>query len=498
MDGNVILVGAGPGGRDLLTLRGAQVLAQAQTVVYDRLVSPDILDLIPQDAQRIDVGKENHHHPVPQSKINEILVAHARAGKRVVRLKGGDCYLFGRGGEECEFLRNHNISFEVVPGITSALAVPAYAGIPVTHRDYCSSVHIITGHAQTGKSLDIPFDALVKVNGTLVFLMGLSTLSHIIQGLLTAGMKSTMPAAVISNGARGNQQKVIACLSDLEKKVQIAQLTSPAVIVVGHVCELHNTLDWFTPLPLHGKTIAVTRPREQIGTLSNRLRALGANVLECPCIETRELQDTTQLQSALSKHWDWVVLTSPTGVHAMIHALQRAGTDLRALFGMHFAVIGCGTANALANYGIQADLIPDIYDNTHLANALLTTLQPNERVLILRALQGAPELTDILRNAQVIFADVPTYEIQYHTDHATCLRTHLEQGTLDFVTFTSASTVRGFVESVGAQDYTNFTALCIGTQTAAQAKKYGMKTKIAKTATIDSMIECLLEEIYVE
>ncbi len=491
----VTLVGAGPGGRDLLTLRGAEVLQQAQVVVYDRLVSPDILDLIPQDAERVDVGKENHNHLVPQERINEILVELAQTGKEVVRLKGGDCYLFGRGGEECEYLLEHGIPFEVVPGVTSALAVPAYAGIPVTHRDYCSSVHIITGHARAGKALDIDFSALVHTKGTLVFLMGLTALPQIMEGLLSTGMEERMPAAVISNGARGNQKKVVATIGTLETEVQAAGIKSPALIVVGKVCGLSTSLDWFTPLPLHGKTIAVTRPRERMGTLSGKLRRLGANVLECPCIETVPIENSALIRYTLSEAWDWVVLTSPAGVSAMVQGLMQAGTDLRALYGMRFAVIGAGTAKALEQYGIQADLVPEIYDGVHLAEVLTETVLPGEKVLILRAAQGAPELTDMLREAEIPFAEIPTYETRYQTDSTDILQQELAAGNLDVVTFTSASTVRGFVEAVGTIDCTKFIALCIGEQTAAQAKAYGMQVKIAKKATIDSMIACLLEEI---
>ncbi len=490
----VILVGAGPGGRDLLTLRGAEALRNAQIVVYDRLVSQDILDLIPQDAERVDVGKENHNHPVPQERINEILVELAETGKQVVRLKGGDCYLFGRGGEECEYLLAHGIDFEVVPGVTSALAVPAYAGIPVTHRDYCSSVHIITGHARAGKKLEIDFEALVRTKGTLVFLMGLSALPQIMQGLLHAGMNEDMPAAVISNGARGNQKKVVATIGTLEAEVQAAQIKSPALIVVGKVCELSASLDWFTPLPLHGKTVAVTRPKERMGTLSGKLRALGANVLECPCIETVPLENGALLRYTLSEAWDWVVLTSPAGVSAMVYALEQAELDLRALYGMQFAVIGTGTAQALEQYGIKADLIPEVYDGAHLAQALTQTVLPAERVLILRAAQGAPELTEALRAAEIPFADIPTYEILHRTDSASVLQEAMEAGTLDIVTFTSASTVRAFMEAVGNVDCTKFIALCIGEQTASQASAYGMRVRVAQKATIDSMIACLLEE----
>lgn len=495
MSEKVILVGAGPGDRALLTLRGAQAIQQADAVVYDRLVSPDILELIPARAQRIAVGKENNHHPVPQEQINQILVDLAKSGKRTVRLKGGDCYLFGRGAEECQHLRAHGIAFEVVPGVTSALAVPAYAGIPVTHRMYGSSLHIITGHARAGASLDINFSAIAQLKGTIVFLMGLTALPMLMDGLLQAGMNPNMPAAVISNGTRGNQRKVVSTIQTLAQEVQQAKLKSPALIVVGPVCTLHQELDWYSALPLHGKTIAVTRPKERMGTLSEKLRALGANVLECPCIETVELEDTALLRYELSEPWDWVVLTSPAGVPAMVHALERAGRDMRALYGMKFAAIGAATAKELQRYGICADLIPEVYDGEHLAKALLQVIEPDERIMLLRAANGSPVLPDILRNAGVTVADVAIYETQYRTDTKDILHTQIEQGTLDVVTFTSVSTVNAFVSAVQLEDYRKFTALCIGKQTAAQAEKYGMRVKVAKKATIDSMIDCLMEDV---
>ena len=492
--GKVTLVGAGPGGRDLLTMKGAAALRAAEAVVFDRLVSEDILNLIPRGAERVNVGKENNHHPVPQDQINEILVRLAKEGKNTVRLKGGDCFLFGRGGEECEYLLENGVPFEVVPGVTSALAAPAYAGIPVTHRDYCSSVHIITAHARAGKKLEIDFESLVRLDATLVFLMGLTALEQVMEGLLEAGIAPNTPAAVIENGTRGIQRKVVADVMTLPGKVRAEGLKSPALIVVGRVCTLSEQLDWFTPQPLHGKTVVVTRPRERAGTLSDKLRAEGANVIECPCIETVELDDVSMLSSALQEHWDWVALTSPAGVHAMVHALARAGKDLRALWNCKFAVIGAGTAKELAQYGIAADLMPETYDGAHLAEILVHTVQSGERVLVLRAEQGAPELPKTLAAAGVPFADIPTYRTVYRSDKADALRELLAAGKIDAVTFTSASTVNGFVNAVGEKDFSGFSALCIGKQTAEIAEKYGMKVKIAEKATIDAMVAALLEE----
>lgn len=494
MTGTVTLVGAGPGDKGLLTTAGAQAIAQADAVVYDRLVGEDILDLIPSGAACVSVGKENNHHPVPQPEINEILVRLAREGKNVVRLKGGDCFLFGRGGEECEHLLANGVPFRVIPGVTSALAAPAFAGIPVTHRDFTSSVHIITAHARAGKPLKIDFASLVRLDGTLVFLMGLTALEQVTDGLLRAGMQPNMPAAVIENGARGTQRKVVTDLADLAGAVRKAGLQSPALIVVGRVCKLSDALDWFTPLPLHGKTIVVTRPKARAGTLAARLRALGANVIEAPCIETVEREDTQPLAAALEQPHDWAVFTSPAGVPAAVHALRKRGRDLRALYGMKIAVIGKGTANALAAYGLTADLIPAQYDGEHLADALIDAMPQGGSVLLLRAAQGGQLLPEKLARAGIRVTDVPLYDTVHRCDKADALRSLLIAGKVDGVTFTSVSTVEGFVEAIGA-DRTGFTAFCIGKQTADAAKQYYNKVKIAKNATIDDLVACIKEEI---
>lgn len=494
MTGTVTLVGAGPGDKGLLTTAGAQAIAQADAVVYDRLVGEDILDLIPSGAACVSVGKENNHHPVPQPEINEILVRLAREGKNVVRLKGGDCFLFGRGGEECEHLLANGVPFRVIPGVTSALAAPAFAGIPVTHRDFTSSVHIITAHARAGKPLKIDFASLVRLDGTLVFLMGLTALEQVTDGLLRAGMQSDMPAAVIENGARGTQRKVVTDLADLAGAVRKAGLQSPALIVVGRVCKLSDALDWFTPLPLHGKTIVVTRPKARAGTLAARLRALGANVIEVPCIQTIEREDTQPLAAALEQPHDWAVFTSPAGVPAAVHALHKRGRDLRALYGMKLAAIGMGTANALAAYGLTADLIPAQYDGEHLADALIDAMPQGGSVLLLRAAQGGQLLPEKLARAGIRVTDVPLYDTVHRCDKADALRSLLIAGKVDGVTFTSVSTVEGFVETIGA-DRTGFTAFCIGKQTADAVKQYYNKVKIAKNATIDDLVACIKEEI---
>ena len=331
MPGKVILVGAGPGDPGLLTRKGLEALRSADVVVYDRLVGPGILALMPEGAEQINVGKQAAHHPVPQEQINRILLDKALEGKTVVRLKGGDPFLFGRGGEELELLVEHRVPFEEVPGITSAIAAPAYGGIPVTHRDCCSSLHIITGHQRSGKELDIDFEALVRTRGTLVFLMGVSALGAICAGLLAAGMAPDTPAAVVERGTTPAQRRVSAPLAELPQAAEAAAVQSPAVIVVGRVCALAEDFDWFDALPLKGKTVAVTRPRERSGTLSARLRSLGADVWEYPCIATEPIRPCPGLEEAMERLGDyqWLALTSPAGADGLWSWLEGHGLDAR-------------------------------------------------------------------------------------------------------------------------------------------------------------------------
>ena len=298
--GQVILVGAGPGDPGLLTVKGKKALEQAEVVVYDRLVGREILDLIPPGAERIDVGKEASRHTMPQEEINQLLLDKALQGKRVVRLKGGDPFLFGRGGEELELLARHGVPFQEVPGIPSAIAVPAYGGIPVTHRDCASSLHIVTGHQRAGKPLDIPFQALVRAGGTLVFLMGGGALEAICQGLLAAGLAPDTPAALVERGTTPRQRVILATAETLPQRARAEQAQSPGVIVVGQVCAYAGEMDWFGRLPLKGKQVIVTRPRERAGTLAQKLRELGAEVTEFPCIETVPLTPCPALEEALA------------------------------------------------------------------------------------------------------------------------------------------------------------------------------------------------------
>ncbi len=490
MSGKVILVGAGPGDPGLLTVKGRRALEQADVVVYDRLVSQAVLELIPEGARRINVGKQANNHIVPQSRINQILLEEAQAGHTVVRLKGGDPFVFGRGGEELELLARHGVAFEEIPGVTSAVAAAAYAGIPVTHRDYSSSLHIITGHAREGERLAIDFEALARVGGTLVFLMGVTAMPMIVQGLLDAGMNGATPAAMVEQGTLPAQRRCSATLATLPQRAREMGIHSPALIVVGGVCALAEDFCWFDRLPLRGRHIVVTRPKSRAGTLSDRLRELGADVTEYPCIRTEAISPSPAMEQAVERlaDYEWLAFTSPAGVEAFWSYLEKTGRDARALGGVKLAAIGPGTAGELARRGLRADCMPRVYDGASLGGALAEMARG--RVLLLRAEEAASGLTDALEHCRVPFDDVACYRTIYDNPRSARLRAALEAGEIPYATFTSASTVKGFVSSVGEDtDFSRLTGLCIGRRTARAAQEYGIPTRVAREATIDGLVE---------
>ena len=494
--GKVVLVGAGPGGAGLLTLRGAEVLRDADTVVYDRLVSDEILDMIPDGAERVFVGKESGRHAVPQSEINEILLRCALDGKLTVRLKGGDSFLFGRGGEELELLAQNGVPFEVVPGITSSFAVPAYAGIPVTHRDFCSSVHVVTGHARENGELSIDFAALVRTEGTLVFLMSIASMSKLTDGLIAAGMVGDMPAAVIENGARPTQRVTLGTVSDIAALSKERRVKSPALLVVGKVCALHEKFDWFGALPLLGKRVVVTRPRDRAGTLTSRLRTLGADVLGYPCIVTRHIEDNAAAEAALQslENYAWLAVTSPQGVASLARLLENLALDSRCFAPVKIAAIGSETTAELSKLGLRADYVPTSYNAVAFANGLTERAQSGERVLILRAAEGVPELAEILSGHGAVVDDLAVYRTEYTSDKSAEVAAAISDGDFDFLCFTSASTVRGFTQSLDGTDFTGLRAVCIGAATEKEALKYGFSTVTPPNATLDGMIEILIHE----
>ena len=499
MDGNatamgkVWLVGAGPGDAGLFTRKGADVLAQADVVVYDSLVGDAVLAMIPDDVRKIDVGKRAANHTMPQEQISQLLLDEALAGARVVRLKGGDPFLFGRGGEELELLVEHGVPYEVVPGITSALAVPAYNGIPVTHRDFTSSLHIITGHKRAGADYDIDFEALVRTRGTLVFLMGVRSCPDICAALIEAGMDPDMPAAILSKGTTAGQDRVVATVATLPERMREQGIQAPAIIVVGGVCGLADTFAWYEKLPLAGCKVVLARPRHLVSQTSARLRRLGAEVLEIPSIETQPIADNDALEKALAhlSDYDWVVFTSPTGVQVFFDALAAAddqAADVRKLG--RVAALGSGTAKELAARGVHADLIPSEAYGEALGRELAQTAHPGERILIPRARIGNAALVEALADFEV--DDIATYETVPLTDGVVDLEAQFAAGDVFCAVFTSSSGVKAFAKAHEGMDFSCVQAACIGELTRAAAQKAGMRTWMAAEPSMDSLIDLVI------
>ena len=402
MMGSVTLVGAGPGDPGLLTVKGEQVLRRAEVVVYDRLVSPEVLQRIPPEAEKIDVGKESGCHPVPQARINEILREQAQAGKRVVRLKGGDPFLFGRGGEELAGLAEAGVPFEVVPGVTSALAVPAYAGIPLTHRNFSSSVTLITGHENPDKPGSVHnWKALAASANTLVFVMGMKNLPDISRNLIAAGLPADTPAALVHWGTTAKHRSLAATIGTLPEEAVRQGFTNPSVIIVGKVVSLRDRLNWFEHKPLLGRSVVVTRAREQASGLAARLAELGAEVIQFPTIDIKPLDDSAEVDAAVRelKGYDWLIFTSANGVKCFWDRLEAQGLDARALSGLQIAAIGPATAQAVRVHGIAPDFVPEAYIAESVAKGLIEKGMDGKKVLLPRAREAREVLPEELRKA---------------------------------------------------------------------------------------------------
>lgn len=499
--GKVVLVGAGPGDPRLITVRGHEVLTHADVVVYDRLVASELLALA-KNARFINVGKEREHHPVPQERINTILIEEAyRVGSTgvVVRLKGGDPFLFGRGGEEGSALAAAHIPFEIVPGVTSAFAASAYAGIPLTDRRYASSVHILTGHRRANGALNLPYKALVQVGGTLVFLMAVGTLAEICKGLMNAGMDPHVLAAVIERGTTSHQRRIDGTLATIAECATAAQVTSPALLVVGTVVTLASELDWFDALPLRDKTVLVTRPRDRAQGLFELLHSIGAKTLFFPCIATMRASDALLIE-AINRldQCSWLVLTSVFGVACLFYGLAAAGRDVRWLAHVKIAVIGQATFDALAEHGIVADLMPSTYDGVHLGSLLVETIMSEEDlsgsehapVMLFRSKDASRAVPDALTAAGIAYSEIAAYETKLAPEEVpSAISEAFAQDTIDLVTFTSASTVRGFCMAFPTLDCHSYTAVCLGEATSNAAYAAGFKVVTACEATIEALVE---------
>jgi uroporphyrinogen III methyltransferase/synthase len=500
-DGVVHLVGAGPGDPGLLTRRGEALLRRAEVVVYDRLVAPELLRLCRAGAQLVYVGKEAGGDRVSQDEINRLLVELGRSGREVVRLKGGDPFVFGRGGEEALALRSAGVPFEIVPGVSSALAAPACAGIPVTHRGLAASVTIATGHEDPRKpESSIAWSQLANGADTLVFLMGVEQLPAITERLLAAGRSPDEPAALVRWGTTSEQETLIATLVTVADQARARDLKPPAVLVVGRVVDLQKRLSWREARPLHGRRVLVTRAREQASALSERLAELGARPLEFPGIRIEPLRDASELDAALARlgQFSWVILTSANGVRAAFERLAAAGRDARAFGGLRVGAIGPATAAALAERGIRADFIPTAFTSEAIASELAPLLSSDDRILLLRADIAPRVLVDQLGRSGAAVENVTAYRTVPDLGSRDEVRQLLRSGQIDVVTFTSSSTVRNLVDVLGDDRHLLSSCLvaCIGPVTAATASERGLRVDVvAPLHTIEGLVEALVEAL---
>ena len=480
----VYLIGAGPGDPGLITCKGLRALSEADVVVYDYLAGDALMAHARPDAERVYVGKVAGNHAMSQSDINRLLVDKAKEGKVVARLKGGDPYIFGRGGEEAETLADAGVPFEEIPGVTSTIAGPAYAGIPLTHRAAASSVTLITGHEDPAKPGSVhDWQALARSASTLVFVMGMKNLPDIARNLIDAGLKPDTPAALVHWGTTDHQRSLTSTLADLPDAARREGFTNPSIIVVGEVVRLRDKLNWFEKRPLFGRTVVVTRAREQASDSAARFAALGARVIQFPTIAVKPLVDHAELDAALDRlpTYDWLVFTSVNGVRFFRERLDTRNLDARALAGIKVAAIGPATAEAVRALGVRPDFVPESYVAESVAEGLLKLGAAQGRVLLPRAREAREVLPDTLRRAGAEVDVVPVYEtVPAQSDKDEILRL-LAEGRLDCVTFGSSSTVSNFLAAVPADTlkaHPEIKLACIGPVTADTLASYGLAADI--------------------
>jgi uroporphyrinogen III methyltransferase / synthase len=493
--GVVYLVGAGPGDPGLMTVRSLELIASADAIFYDRLIPPGALGAARADAECVYVGKQPGVPSVPQKEIGARLVDAAREGRSVLRLKGGDPFVFGRGGEEGEALREAGIEFEVVPGITAGVAATAYAGIPVTHRDDASAVAFLTGHEDPEKiESALDWEAVARFPGTLVFYMGVKRLAENAAALIDAGRAAEEPAAAIERGTWPGQRTVAATLGTIAEAVAREEIKAPALIVVGEVARRREQLEWLERRPLHGRRVVVTRARAQASGLALALRELGADAVELPAIRIEPRTGSQAARDAVARIGDYslICLTSPNGAHLLFDAMQEAGLDARSLAGATVAAIGPGTARALAQHGIVADLVPERFVAEALVEALAGIEVDGKRVLVARAAEARDVLPEALRERG---AEVDVLAL-YKTAREMPEESEIERAQeADYVTFTSSSTVTNLVEALGNRFPKSARVISIGPVTSEAARTAGLEVHVeAERHDIEGLLDALLAD----
>lgn len=495
--GIVYLVGAGPGDEDLMTRKGLKVLREADVVVYDSLASSSLLNEVRDDAELIFAGKRSSHHFKKQYETNQLLIDLAKEGKNVVRLKGGDPYIFGRGGEEGQELRAAGMDFVVVPGISSSYSVPAYCGIPVTHRDYASSFHVITGHEGNHKNgaTVLDYGTLAREEGTLIFLMGLKNLPNIVKSLIENGKDPKTPAGVLQEGTTARQKMAVGTLENIVEVVEREGIQTPAITVVGDVVSLADELSWYGGKLLSGQRVLVTGSRSMVERLSPLLKEEGAEAISFSLIRT-EAMDTPEFDRAMADidSYTWIVLTSANGVECFFDKLKAMRKDIRDFKDVHFAVIGDGTKKALEGHGIYSDLIPTAYSSKDMAAAMVPHMKPTDKVLLLRAEEANAVLPDSLTAAGIDHTCVSLYHTVVDERKADELSRLVE--TVDYITFASSSAVRAFVSMAGSLENVSAKYISIGPVTTKTAEAEGLHVdRTAAVYTAQGIVDMIIEDV---
>ncbi|KAF1084716.1 Uroporphyrinogen-III C-methyltransferase [Sporotomaculum syntrophicum] len=500
--GTVYLIGAGPGDPGLLTVKGLECLKKADVIVYDRLAGRRLLKQRRPDSECIYVGKLPDRHTLKQGEINRLLVDKARQGLTVARLKGGDPFVFGRGGEEAEALARHGIPFEIVPGVTSAIAVPAYAGIPVTHRDFTSTLAIITGNEDPGKETSsIQWSKIATGVGTLIFLMGMSNLPNITQKLIEHGRAPETPAALIHWGTRPEQKTLVGRLNNIARLASEQNFKNPAIIIVGEVVQLRDKLSWFENKPLFGKRVLITRSREQASSLAGVIEGLGGEPVEFPTIAIVPPEDNSPLEQAIARlsSYNWLIFTSVNGVSHFFDTLRRLNKDIRVLAGLKICAIGPQTGQALQKMALQVTYIPTEFRAEAIVEGLQEQLTTGDRVLLPRADIARKILPEALISLGARVDEVTAYRTVLGTGDAAAIRDSMAKGAIDLITFTSSSTVRNFVSLLDtanpAQLVGSAKVASIGPITSATARALGVPVHIeAQEYTINGLVQAILAD----
>jgi uroporphyrinogen III methyltransferase / synthase len=504
--GKVFLIGAGPGDPGLLTLRAKACIEAADVVVYDYLASSVLLNYAKKDAELIYVGKKGGDHTLSQDKINLLLVEKAGQGLNVARLKGGDPFVFGRGGEEAQELLGRGVGYEIIPGVSSAVAAPAYAGIPVTHRDHTSFVCFITGHEDpTKETSGMQWDIFAKADATLVFLMGVKNLENIVKNLIQNGKAKDTPVALVRWGTTPKQQTVSGTLENIVDRVSKAKLKAPAIIIIGHVVSLREELAWFDARPLFGKRIVITRARAQASALVQKLSDLGAECIEIPTIEISPPKDISPLKESIKNitQYDWLVFTSVNGVKFFFDTLFDMGKDVRVLGHLKFACIGPVTKERLREYGIVSDILPETYRAESVVAAFSDIEMPDmdikgRKILLPRAKKSRTILPEELNKMGALVDEVTAYETLLNKDGKKELMERLRNNEIDAVTFTSSSTVSNFMSLIDPAEAKSLmdgvVIASIGPITSDTVREFDREPDIeAEEYTIPGLVDALLE-----